>query len=107
VIGSFPTVLPQPEQLDEWLGRSSHGSFIRTQRRRRADLREPDRASLQRTAGASLLVLLRLARDGHHLSGIAGAGAGRCDAGALVFADVASSDTPNARWLPAPTGWCC
>jgi NAD(P)H-dependent flavin oxidoreductase YrpB (nitropropane dioxygenase family) len=81
VIGAFPTVnCRSSEQLDSWL------SDIEDRLARRfrsgwkafgADLSEPDRASFQRAACAGFgRAAAAQARDRHHLSRIAGAGAG-------------------------------
>ena len=78
VIGSFPTVnCRSTEQLDGWLTeieRGCAGMPIKPASRRAA-LSEPDRASLQRAAGAgSRGAAAAQAGDRHHLGRIARAG---------------------------------
>ena len=114
VIGSFPTVnCRSPEQLDEWLGE------IESRLQQHSDASGKPAAPVcanlivhrsNARLEQDLQVLLRHKPEMVITSvGIAGIGArDRCTMPARWFSPMSPrSATPNVRWLPAPTGWCC
>ena len=104
VIGSFPTVnCRSPEQLDEWLSEIEsrlHRHADRNRKTCRADLRQPDRAPLQCDGWSRIsrcycdiepeMVITSVGSPAPVLKPLH-------DAGAIVFADVASYPPRRAR----------